>query len=298
MPGRVALDERADFDRLDVRSALAGALELAAADVPQPAADGVRRLDVDDEEVLLEPGRSRDDLARVVEDDRVPVEDQLVLPPDEVAEREERARVAGAGHEHLLALLRLADVVRRRRQVHEQLRAREREIGRRWAWLPDVLADRRPDERVPETDEQQVAALGEVPMLIEDAVVREELLPVDASDLTVGAYRACVCEVAVEPRRADEGDEPGRRGGRLCKRLARRLQKAGAEQQVLRRIAGHRELGEEDEVRAGRSRLAERADDLVAVPAEVADDDIQLCERDPHRGFGPLSPSFRLIVEN
>ena len=222
----------------------------------------------------------------------MPVEDELVLAADEVAEREVRARVARPGHEHLLALLRLADVERRGGEVHEQLRAGEREIGRRRARLPDVLADRRPDERVAEAEQQQVAALGEVPMLVEDAVVREELLAVDAADLTVGAYRACVREVAVEPRRADERDEPGRRGGDLLERLARRMQKAGAEQQVLRRIAGHRELGEEDEVRAGRARLAEGVDDPVAVAAEVADDDVQLCEREPHRGFGPLRQVF------
>ena len=77
------------------------------------------------------PGARASDLALVVEHDRVPVEDELVLSADEVAEGEVGGVVAGPRDEHLLAVLRLADVVRRGREVDEQRRAGEREIGRR-----------------------------------------------------------------------------------------------------------------------------------------------------------------------
>ena len=112
---------RIELDRLDARLALARPREIAAPHVAEPSRDRVRRLHVDDEQVLLEPGRPCDHLAGFVEDDRVPVEDELVLAADEVAEGEVGARVTRPGDEHLLALLGLADVVRRRREVHDEL---------------------------------------------------------------------------------------------------------------------------------------------------------------------------------
>ena len=100
------------------------------------------------------------------------VEEELVLAADGVAEGEERGVVARAGDEHLLAVLRLADVVRRRGEVDEQLGAGERQVGGRRAGLPDVLADRRADERAVEPQQHELAAGREVAILVEDAVVR------------------------------------------------------------------------------------------------------------------------------
>ena len=117
------------------------------------------------------------------------VEDQLVLAADEVAEGEEGGVVARPRDEHLLAVLGLADVVRRRRDVHEQLRAGEREVGRGRAGLPDVLADRRPDQRLPEPQQDELAARGEVAVLVEDAVVRQVALAVDRAHLAARCRR-------------------------------------------------------------------------------------------------------------
>ncbi len=70
-----------------------------------------------------------------------------------------------------------------------------------------------------------------------------------------GADRARVGEIAVEPGRPDEGDEAVGRRGDLLDRLARGADESGPEQQILGRIAGRRELGEDDEVGArGRAR--------------------------------------------
>ena len=104
---------------------VADALELAAAHVAEPAADRLGRVEIDDEQRLLEPGRARDHLALVVEHDGVAVEDELVLAADEVAEGEVRRVVARPGDEHLLAVLGLADVERRGGEVDDQLRAGE-----------------------------------------------------------------------------------------------------------------------------------------------------------------------------
>ena len=197
------------------------ARQRAAAHVAQPAPDRSDGIEVDDEQLLLEPGRAREHLALVVEHDRVAVEDQLVLAADGVAERDE-ARVVGRAHlEHLLALAVLADVERRGGDVRDQLRAGEREVGRRRARLPDVLADRRPDEHLAEAQQDEVVARREVPVLVEDAVVRQVALAVDVPDLAVREHEARVVEVGVEVRRADERRDAVRPPGDLVDRAPR-----------------------------------------------------------------------------
>ena len=61
-----------------------------------------------------------------------------------------------------------------------------------------------------------------------------------------------------------------------------RTHEAGTQEQVLRRVPGDRELGEEDEVGVRVARLGEPAQDAVAVPLQVADDDVDLGECEPH----------------
>ena len=67
----------------------------------------------------------------------------------------------------------------------------------------------------------------------------------------------------------------------------RRADEAGAEQQVLGRVAGDHELGEEDEIGARVTGAAEPLDDAGRVAVEVADDAIDLGECESHR-FSPL----------
>ena len=218
------------------------------------------------------------------------VEDELVLPSDEVAEREVGARVARTRDEHLLAVLRLADVERRGRQVHDQLRARQREIRRGRAGLPDVLADRDADGHVSEPKQHEVAAGCEVAVLVEHAVVREEVLAVDALHAAVRADGARIREVEVEPGRADERDDAVRRGRDLLDRRSRCADESRAQQEILGRIAGCGELGKDDEVRTRGSGALEILQDPRPVSVEVSDDDIDLRQRD--------SQGFRLTVTN
>ena len=218
------------------------------------------------------------------------VEDELVLSADEIAEREVRARVASTRHEHLLAVLGLADVERRRREVHDQLRPGEREVGRRRTRLPDVLADRQPHRRLPDPEEDELTALREVPVLVEDAVVREEVLAVDGLDASVGANRTRVREIAVEPRSSDEGGDALRLGRDRLERLVCCADEGGPQEEVLGRVPRRRELREENEIGAGGARLSEAAEDLRPVASEVPDDAVELRERD--------SQGFRLTVTN
>ena len=205
-----------DLQRRRDRRALAG--QGAPPHVAQPPPDGGRRIEVDDEQLLDEARRPRDQLAFVVEHDRGAVEDQLVLAADHVAVRDEARVVARPHAQHLLALAVLADVERRGGDVEHDLRAGERQVGRRRAGLPDVLADRRARDDVAEAEQQQVVARGEVAVLVEDAVVRQEALAVDRADLAAREDVTGVVEIGVEVGSADEGDDPVRRGGELLDR--------------------------------------------------------------------------------
>ena len=159
----------------------------------------------------------------------------------------------------------------------------EREIRRGRPGLPDVLADRRADEHVAAAEQDELAAGGEVAVLVEDAVVREVVLAVHASQLAVREHGARVREIAIEERAADERGDPLRRGGDLVERGAGGLDEARAEEQVLGRIARDGELGEEDEVGPGGACLTDRVDDERPVAGEIADDGVELREREPHR---------------
>src|SRR5207244_2072256 len=116
---------------------------------------------------------------------------------------------------------------------------------RRWPRLPHVLADRRAHVDVAEAEEDEPAALREIAVLVEDAVVREILLAVYGTKRSVGADGACVGEVPVEPGGPDERDDACGLPTDLFDALACARHESRAQQEVLGRIAGHRELRKE-----------------------------------------------------
>ena len=77
------------MDGREVGELAAVAGERPAANVAEPAPDRVGRLDVDDEERLLEAGPAREQMALLVQHERVAVEEELVLAADGVAEGDE-----------------------------------------------------------------------------------------------------------------------------------------------------------------------------------------------------------------
>ena len=141
---------------------------------------------------LLELRCAGEDLAGGVDRHAVTVEDELVLAADEIAEEDDGGVVARALDEHLLALERLAGVVRRRREVHDHLRAGERLGGGRGARLPDVLADREAERGAVQLDQRRLGAGLEVAGLVEDPVVRQEHLPVDGGNLPSASTAAAL----------------------------------------------------------------------------------------------------------
>ena len=112
-------------------------------------------------------------------------------------------------------------------------------------------------------------------------------------------------------RSRDRGRTPGRRRARRfpCTRgRSRRRPRATrartrTEKEILRGVAGDSQLGQHDEVGPAPLRFADGRHDPLDVPLEVADDDVQLCEREPHpdilHGAPPARPrGFRLPITN
>jgi hypothetical protein len=156
--------------------------------------------------------------------------------------------------------------------------------------LPDVLADRDPDGHLAEAEDDEVASFREVPVLVEDAVVRKEVLAIDGLHTAARTDGTGVREIAIEPRCPDERhDSVGCRCD-LLHRLARSAHERRPEEEILGRIAGGGELGVDDEIGSCCACIAERLEDLRAIAVEVPDDGIQLSERN--------SQGFRLTVTN
>ncbi len=247
-----------------------------------------RCLDVDvaDEQLHAELGCAGDQLARVIGDERVTVEDEFVLSADERAERDRGDGVLGALGDHPLSLQPLAGVVGRRRDVHDQPRSRERLVAGGRARHPDVLADRQPDRNAVDLDQRPAFAVLKVAVLVEDAVVGQAVLAVDAADSAVSQHRRAVVDVVAALREADHRDDPVGIGGDPVERVARVREEVLLQQQVLGRVARDRKLREQRKLGACAARLRQLLADLPLVAVEVADDGVDLREGEPH---GPLS---------
>ena len=223
------------------------------------------------------------DRAGVVDDDRAAVEDELVLAADEAAERDRREVVARALLDHLLAPDALARDVRRGRQVDDHARAGERLVRQRRAGLPDVLTDRQPDGDAVDLDRRAALAGLEVAQLVEDAVVGQVQLAVARLELAVGEDRGGVVDVLGALGIAHDGDDPGRVGGDPLQGGACVGEEVLLEQQILRRVAGQCELGEDDELGAGVVGEGDAGGDLALVAGDVAHDGVHLDEGDAQR---------------
>ena len=122
--------------------------------------------------------------------------------------------------------------------------------------------------------------------LVEDAVVGEELLAIDARQPPVLDHGRGVVQTVVI---IDEADDERKGSPCACRRAAVHdalergqvvANKRRPEQQVLRRIAGDSQLRERDNVAAGYGRPAGVVQYLGNVPVEIADDGIDLSEAD------------------
>ena len=242
------------------------------------------------------PGARATHLALVVDHARVAVEDELVLAADGVAEREEARVVARARDEHLLALALLADVERRRGEVRRaapRRRARGRSPAAPAATRPRRSSGRRASRR---------AGAGRGRARARSSGPRRTRRSSAGSACGRSARTAPSARTAQALR--GRGRSAGRRRARRCRGVSAaicstaplgRADEPRPQEQVLGRVAGDGELREEDEVGALVACLGEAPDDPVPVAVEVADDGVDLGEREPH-GFLPPSLKHRLPV--
>ena len=101
-------------------------------------------------------------------------------------------------------------------------------------------------------------------------------------------------------RIADQRNDAARLVRHLVKCALGGPDEARPEQQVLRRVAGDRELGEEDQLDAEALRFVDPPDDPVAVSGEIADDGVDLREAEPQ--FAPPSrkpsvPTVGILID-
>ncbi len=176
-------------------------------------------VDVAQQQLLFKGRGVREDLAAGPEDDAVAVEDQLVLAADRVDVDDVRAVVGRALGDHLLALDALAGVERRAVDVDQHLGAVLGLPCHRAGRIPAVLADGDADLQAALVDDRAAVADGEITLLVEDAVVRQEHLVVDGLQLAVADVGGGVEDLAVLVYEADDHRDAFRGGHHLLQVL-------------------------------------------------------------------------------
>ncbi len=173
----------------------------------------------------------------------------------------------------------------------EQLRHRVDGVAQprgRFAFPPDVLADRDADPLAAEGGNPPLGGWLEVAGLVEHIVGGEERLRLRVQDLPVAEQRGSVHQASSRPAPVPvhvPHDDADPRGGGLLQ-PAQRLQVLLDEQVVLQqvhgRVAAQAQLGEHGKRRARRLRLPGEVRDLPAVPVEVPDRGVDLPAGDSH----------------
>ncbi len=210
------------------------------AQLERPVRSQRARIDLHDQQLLVELACPGHKPARRVEDEALAIEDEFVLPADAVHIAQIRPSFAGPAREHGLPLPALSQVVGRHRQVDDDLRA-TREGSRLGgaAVVPDVFADVHSQTHARHLDHDDAVSGGEVPLLIKDRVIWQP-------DLPVGAYQCAPCQdgrsvghhPAVQERHAYQSHNVLAAGRHLEQRLMAADQEMVLEKKILGGIAG------------------------------------------------------------
>jgi len=216
----------------------------------------------------------------------VAVEDQLVLAAHQPAEGDVGDVVARPLGEHPLALGALADVVGGGGDVDDQGGPGEGLVAGRGAGLPDVLADGQPDAVAAQVDDGPGGARLEVALLVEDAVVGEVHLAVDRVDGAFVEDGKGVVDVFGALGKAHHGDDPVGLGRELPQRRGGVREEVLLQQQVLGRVAGEGQLGEQHQVRRLTAGRPDPVADELRVARYVSDGGVDLAERQAHARRG------------
>ena len=142
--------------------------------------------------------------------------------------------------------------------------------------IPDVLANGDAHFCAENFHRRVAGGRLEVAVLVEHVVSRQQRLVADGADLAVlqhggGVLRRAAGVGFVGGGVAHDGDRLAAALGQALESLLILAEERRLGQQVARRIAAHRQLGQHNQLRAGLVGAEPRVGDLVRVPAEVAD---------------------------
>ena len=278
--GRLGLLAEGQRGQGDARGLRRAELLLAPAGVVQARAEDLVEIEVGHHEVFLEGPAARDPLALLVEDEGLPVEDELVLAAHRVDEGQADEIVGGPRGQHLLAELGLARVVGRGVDRHHELGSRQGLQGGGPRGIPDVLADVGREHRVAHDEHGRLRAGLEVAVLVEDAVVGQVLLVVRAHLRAVVENGRGIEDVITLVDIPDHRRDAPALAGHVRQRPQVGLDERRLEEQVLGRVAREGELGEGHEVAARRAGALHPVQDEPRIGLDGADRRIDL--RQPH----------------
>ena len=238
-------------------------------------------LDVGDQQFFAQQRRTRSQCPLGVKHHAAAVEDELVLPADLVDVHQCAAGVGRPRRKHAFALAHLSGVIRRAVDVDIQLGAASRLLGQRPRRAPHVLADADANLH-PADDVQLIRITGvaghEVARLIEHRIVGQHSLAVCADHLAADAHCCRVVEIAIAGDVSDDRSAPAGARRYFAERGQIVGDEARLEHQVLRRIAGDRQLAERNDVASGRLGLVVGGENPGDIAVEIADRRVQLCQ--------------------
>ena len=276
------------------------------------AASSPARFDVeiDDRQRLAELRGAGQDRTIATDDHRVAVEDQLVLAADLVDVGDRHIRLDRPLGECESSSCALAEMERRGVHVDHQIGATPTEVGDRAVGHPRVLTDRHPERNTADVEQPEGFVAGdEVPLLVEHRVVGEPTLAVDPQQPAGGADRHGVVPggqirpalgdrahptAPVDVDETHDGDARSGPGDDLLERLEIVLHEPVTEHEVLRRVAGHRQLGESHEGAPGPLGLGHGCGDQPQIAGQVADHRVDLSEAETHGWHPPTLRARRL----
>ncbi len=229
---------------------------------------------------------------------RPAVEDQLVLPADLVDVDQRGAGIGGPGGEHALPPGQLPLGEGRRVDVDDHLGAAVGLVGDGARRVPRVLADRHPDRHAPAPSTGPRArrpgrssAARRTPRSW--AARTSGRCP---STSPPAQMAAALCRSRAWSTKPDDRDAVGGRGGDPVERLDVGGDEARLQEEVLRRVAGDRQLREGGDVGPGLAGGAVRGEDPLDVAVEVADARVDLAGGDAEAGHGLTVPAHRSPV--
>jgi hypothetical protein len=179
----------------------------------------------------------------------------------------------------MAAFVEAVGVVRRGVDVDDQLGAGRRLRRNGSRGVPDVLADGHADPDPADQEQLLGARTGtEVPLLVEDRIVGQRLLAVDAVHLAEGADGGGVVEVGGLVDEADHGGAAPRGRGHLVEVGLVVGDEARLQQEILRGVARDGQLPEDGQVGPGLLGHGQGVDDHLGVARQVTDDGVELAQ--------------------